>query len=44
MTALLDFSSPFTGGASYFTGVGASVLVPHVFPVAINGRPYLIDS
>ena len=44
MTALLDFSTPFTGGASYFTGVGASVLVPHVFPVAINGRPYLIDS
>ena len=44
MTTLLDFSSPFTGGASYFTGVGASVLVPHVFPVAINGRPYLIDS
>jgi len=44
VTTLLDFSSPFTGGASYFTGVGASVLVPHVFPVAINGRPYLIDS
>ena len=44
MTALLDFTTPFTGGASYFTGVGASVLVPHVFPVAINGRPYLIDS
>jgi len=44
VTALLDFSSPFTGGASYFTGIGASVLVPHVFPVAINGRPYLIDS
>jgi hypothetical protein len=44
VTALLDFTIPFSGGAAYFTGVASSVLVPNVFPVAINGRPYLIDS
>jgi hypothetical protein len=44
VTALLDFSIPFTGGASFFTGVPASVIVPNVFPIAVNGRPYLIDT
>ena len=44
MAYVLDFSSPFRGGASFYTGTGTTQLVPFVFPVAINGRPYLIDS
>jgi hypothetical protein len=41
---VLDFSSPFLGGASFYTGTGTTQLVPYIFPVAINGRPYLIDT
>ena len=44
MAYVLDFSSPFRGGASFYTGTGTTQLVPFVFPVAINGRPYLIDT
>lgn len=43
MATLIDFSSAFTA-ASFFTGTGASQLVPDVFPVAINGRPYMLDT
>jgi hypothetical protein len=42
VATLIDFSSAFTA-ASFFTGTGASQLVPDVFPVAINGRPYMLD-
>jgi hypothetical protein len=42
VATLIDFSSAFTA-ASFFTGTGASQLVPNVFPVAINGRPYMLD-
>ena len=38
-----NFSSPFFPAPAYYTGSGATNLVPDVFPVAINGRPYLID-
>lgn len=41
---LIDFTTAFTGGPSFYTGSATSDLVPSVFPVAINGRPYLIDS
>lgn len=41
---LIDFTTSFTGGPSFFTGTGTTSLVPDVFPVAINGRPYMIDS
>jgi len=41
---VLDFSSPFLGGAAFYTGTGTTQLVPYVFPVAVNGRPYLIDT
>ena len=44
MTTLLDFTISYVGGASYFTGSAGSTIVPDVFPVAINGRPYLIDT
>lgn len=41
---LIDFTTSFRGGPSFFTGTGTTALVPDIFPVAINGRPYLIDS
>ena len=41
---LIDFTTSFKGGPSFFTGTGTTSLVPDVFPVAINGRPYMIDS
>ncbi len=41
---LIDFTTSFVGGPSFFTGTGTTSLVPDVFPVAINGRPYMIDS
>ena len=40
---LMDFTTSFTGGPSFYSGTGTSSLVPDVFPVAINGRPYMID-
>ena len=43
MASLVRFTTPYTGGPSFFTGTGTSNLVPDVFPVAINGRPYMID-
>ena len=43
MAVLVDFTTAFNGFASYFTGTGSTELVPHVFPVAINGRPYMLD-
>lgn len=44
MATLTDFTFGFTNGPAYYTGTGATELVPYVFPVAINGRPYLIDT
>jgi hypothetical protein len=41
---LIDFTTSFRGGPTFFTGTGTTALVPDVFPVAINGRPYMIDS
>lgn len=40
---LMDFTTAFTGGPGFYSGTGTSTLVPDVFPVAINGRPYMID-
>ena len=39
----LPVSFPFVGTPAFFTGTGESTLVPEVFPVAINGRPYVVD-
>lgn len=44
MAALIDFTSKLDGSAAFFTGTGSTELVPHVFPVAINGRPYMLDT
>jgi hypothetical protein len=44
MSAYLNnFTSPFFPAPAFYTGSGATTLVPNVFPVAINGRPYLVD-
>ena len=43
MGTLVDFRSPFRPAAGFFTGTGATNLVPNVYPVALNGRPYVID-
>ena len=43
MGTLIDFKSPFRPAAGFFTGTGATNLVPNVYPVALNGRPYVID-
>jgi hypothetical protein len=40
---LINFSSAFNPAPAFYTGSGATTLVPNVFPVAINGRPYLVD-
>jgi hypothetical protein len=40
---LIDFKSPFRPAAGFFSGTGATNLVPNVYPVALNGRPYVID-
>jgi hypothetical protein len=43
--SLITFTTPFTGGPAFFTGVsGASDLVPNIFPVSIDGRPYMLDT
>jgi hypothetical protein len=40
---LIDFTTDFVGGPSFYTGTGVTDLVPSQFPVALNGRPYLLD-
>jgi hypothetical protein len=44
VAVLTDFTFPFRGGTAFYTGTGATELVPFTFPIAINGRPYLIDT
>jgi hypothetical protein len=44
VTGLIDFTTPYTGGPSWYTGSGSSPIVPDVFPVAIAGRPYMVDQ
>ena len=43
MAALIDFTTKLDGLATFYTGTGSTTLVPDVFPVAINGRPYMLD-
>lgn len=44
MATLTTFDFAYRGGPTFYTGTGSTQLVPHVFPVAINGRPYMIDT
>jgi hypothetical protein len=41
---LYRFTDAFRPAPKFFTGGSTTQLVPDVFPVAINGRPYLIDQ
>lgn len=43
-TTLLRFTDAFYPAPKFFAGGTTTVLVPDIFPVAINGRPYLIDQ
>jgi hypothetical protein len=43
MASLAEFTTAFFPAPAFYTGTGASQLVPDVFPVAINGRPYMLD-
>jgi hypothetical protein len=42
--SIATFTLSFTNTPPFFSGVGTSTLVPDVFPVAINGRPYMVDQ
>jgi hypothetical protein len=41
---ILHFTDAFANPQPFFTGGSTTQLVPDVFPVAINGRPFLIDQ
>ena len=38
------FTLPYFGTPPYFSGTGSTNLVPNVFPVAVDGRPFMIDQ
>lgn len=38
------FTLPFVNTPSFYGGVAQTDLVPSVYPVAINGRPYMVDQ
>lgn len=42
--AVTTFTLPFFGTPAFFSGTGQTNLVPSLYPVAINGRPYMIDQ
>ena len=44
MVATLRFTDSFSPPPSFFTGAPFNTLVPDIFPVAIDGRPFLIDQ
>jgi len=44
VAALIDFTTAFNGDAAFYTGTGSTQLVPFVFPIAVNGRPYMLDT
>ncbi len=40
---ILDVGDNLADVPAFYTGTGTSSLVPSVFPVGINGRPYMVD-
>lgn len=42
--SVTSFTLPYVGTPPYFSGTSTSSLVPNVFPVAIDGRPYMVDQ
>jgi len=37
-------SFPFRGTPAFYSGTGSTQVVPYLYPVAVNGRPYMIDT
>ena len=44
MTTLVEFTTAFRPAPAFYSGTGSTQLVPDIFPVAINGRAYMIDT
>jgi hypothetical protein len=44
VTTLLRFTDAFFPAPRFFAGGTTTQLVPDIFPLAINGRPYLVDQ
>jgi len=44
MATLTRFTDAFRPAATFYSGTGSTQLVPDIYPVAINGRPYMIDT
>ena len=44
MATLTGFKAPFKPATAFYTGTGSTQLVPDIYPVAINGRPYMVDT
>ena len=42
--AVTTFTLPYFGTPPYYSGTAVSALVPNVFPVAIDGRPFMVDQ
>ena len=42
--AVATFTLGYTNTPAYFSGTGFTTLVPSLYPVAINGRPYMVDQ
>lgn len=42
--AVPTFTLSYVGTPPYFSGTSTSALVPNIFPIAIDGRPYMIDQ
>ena len=38
------FTLPYFGTPPFYSGTAISALVPNVFPVAIDGRPFMVDQ
>jgi len=37
-------SFSYRGTPAFYSGTGSTQVVPYIYPVAINGRPYMIDT
>ena len=42
--AVTTFTLPYVNTPPFFSGTSVSSMVPNVFPVAIDGRPYMVDQ
>jgi hypothetical protein len=44
MSDIVDWGDNLADVPAFYTGTGASNLVPSIFPIAIDGRPYMVDT